>query len=180
MFVWSEGDGWVNLSNTPDVEELWPTFSPDGRWIAYGTDSRVYVRPFPRAGPAIQVSTTRSGAPLWSPDGKELYYISEEEVPSAVDGGGSTGSTETPRWAMAAPVTRTESGIDIGRSERLFRADGYSSIVPIRSWDIAPDGRFLMSVQASEEAVRSAIDDFFPTRIRLIQNWASKLKEQER
>ena len=177
LFAWSEGDGWVNLTNTPDVWELWPTFSPDGRWISYIADSRVQVRPFLRAGPAIQVSSTRSRAPLWSPDGSELYYQSEVEEPAAATGDGASGTTETQNWVMAAAVTYSDSGIDIGRPERLFRADGYVSVIPIRSWDMGPDGRFLMSMSSSDESVRSAIDKFFPRRVRLIQNWASTLEE---
>ena len=140
------------------------------------SEGRVLVRPFLRAGPVIQVSTTRSDDPLWSPDGKELYYIAEEEAPT--DRGGQTGSTETQDWVMAAPVTYDETGIDIGRPERLFRADAYADIIPIRSWDMGPDGRFLMSRSPSEESIRAAIDAFFPGRIRLIQNWATTLERR--
>lgn len=178
LFVWSEDDGWVNLTNTPDVWELWPSFSPDGRWIAYWSESRIHVRPVLRAGPAIQVSSTQSRAPLWSPDGSELYYQSEVEEPAAVTGEGASGTTETQNWVMAAKVTYSDSGIDIGRPERLFSAEGYASVIPIRSWDMGPDGRFLMSISSSNESVRSAIDKFFPRRIRLIQNWAGTLGER--
>jgi hypothetical protein len=178
LFVWSKDDGWINLTNTPDVWELWPSFSPDGRWISYISDSRVHVRPFLRAGPAMQVSSTQSSAPIWSPDGSELYYRSEVEEPAAATGEGASGTTETRYWVMAAAVTYSDSGIDIGRPERLFRADGYASVIPIRSWDMGPDGRFLMSMSSSDESVRSAIDKFFPRRLRLIQNWAGTLGER--
>ena len=77
---------------------------------------------------------------------------------------------------MAAPVTYSDDGIDIGRPERLFRAEDYVRIRTIRSWDIGTDGRFLMAKRPSEEDVRAAIDAFFPTRVRLIQNWASTLE----
>ena len=177
LFAWSEGDGWVNLTNTPDDWELWPCLSPDDRWIAYVTGGRqIVVRPFLRPGPVIQVSTTRSQDPLWSPDGRELYYIAEVEAPTGR--GGPTGSTETQEWVVAAPVTYDETGIDIGRPERLFRADGYRSLIPLRSWDMGPDGRFLMAREASEESLRAALTEFFPERIRLIQNWASTLEER--
>jgi eukaryotic-like serine/threonine-protein kinase len=178
LFVWSEDDGWVNLTNTPDVWELWPSISPDGRWISYVSESRVHVRPFLRAGPAIQVSSTQSRAPIWSPDGSELYYVAEVEQPAAATAEEASGTTETRYWVMAAAVTYSDSGIDIGRPERLFRADGYVNVIPIRSWDMGPDGRFLMSMSSSDESVRSAIDKFFPRRIRLIQNWASTLEER--
>ncbi|MBX3407768.1 MAG: protein kinase [Phycisphaeraceae bacterium] len=178
LFAWSKDDGWVNLTNTPDVWEIWPSLSPDGRWISYIAESRVYIRPFLRAGPAIQVSTTQSSAPLWSPDGSELYYRAQVEEPAAATGEGAPGTTETVHWVMAAAVTHSDSGIDIGRPERLFSADGYASVIPIRSWDMGPDGRFLMSMSSPDESVRSAIDKFFPRCLRLIQNWAGTLEER--
>jgi len=53
-------------------------FSPDGKWIAYvsGETGRleVYVRPFPAGTPAVQISYSGGGHPLWSPDQKELYF----------------------------------------------------------------------------------------------------------
>jgi serine/threonine-protein kinase len=53
-------------------------FSPDGKWIAYqaSVSSRpeIYVAPFPGPGPRHQVSTDGGTEPLWSPDGRELFY----------------------------------------------------------------------------------------------------------
>ena len=181
MVVWSEGDGWVYLTETPALYEISPTVSPDGRWIAYTErevtgESRVFVRPFLRDGPAIQVSTTNSVDPLWSPDGAELYYRSLVDAPAENLGATRFGSVVTQDWVTAAPVTYSDDGIDIGRPQRLFRADDYARIFPLRSWDIGPDGRFLMAKKASEEHIRAAINAFFPTRVRLIQNWASTLE----
>ncbi|MGP1273494.1 MAG: protein kinase domain-containing protein [Phycisphaerales bacterium] len=179
LFAWSQTDGWVNLTNSPGINEIWPNLSPDGRWIAYvareaGGASWVYVRPFLRDGPAIQVSTTDSSAPLWSHDSTELYYLSTEQVPGTRPGGADSG--ERDHWVMAASVTVTESGLDMGRPQRLFSAEDYVRLVPLRSWDMGPDGRFLMARHATGDAVREAIDAFFPDRIRLIQNWARTLE----
>ena len=57
-----------------------PVFSPDGRWVAYGSNetggNEIYVQPFPSTGTKYQVSKNRSSVhPLWSPDGKELFSI---------------------------------------------------------------------------------------------------------
>ena len=63
-------------------------FSPDGRWVAYqettsATSSRqsrtrtgrIYVQPFPPAATRYQIPQDGdSHHPLWSPDGKELFY----------------------------------------------------------------------------------------------------------
>jgi Tol biopolymer transport system component len=49
--------------------------SPDGMWIAYAVDNTVYVQPFPPNGSTYQISTTNAGHhPIWSSDGKELFY----------------------------------------------------------------------------------------------------------
>ena len=66
---------------TPFAEQE-PAFSPDGRWIAYtSTESgrlEVYVRPFPAGGPAgsgrSMISTGGGRLPIWSRNGRELFY----------------------------------------------------------------------------------------------------------
>ena len=68
-------------------------FSPDGRWVAYASDEtgqwEVHVRPFD-GGPAgtegrIQLSTDGGDFPVWGPDGRELFYMSGDDVLYAVD-----------------------------------------------------------------------------------------------
>lgn len=59
-------------------EEVWD-FSPDGRWIAYTSDEsgqfEVYVRPYPRTDAGQwKVSTSGGRQPLWSRNGKQLFY----------------------------------------------------------------------------------------------------------
>ena len=59
-------------------DERNPTFSPDGRWLAYVSNELgsydVYVRPFPGPGGQWQISTGGGDYPKWSPNGKELFY----------------------------------------------------------------------------------------------------------
>jgi serine/threonine-protein kinase len=58
--------------------EWFPVFSPDGHWIAYGSDesgrAEIYVRPFPGPGGETQVSTEGGDRAVWSRDGRELFY----------------------------------------------------------------------------------------------------------
>jgi serine/threonine protein kinase len=57
-----------------------PSLSPDGRWFAYsssesGGRSNIYVEPYPRTKARYQISTNGGVSSLWSPDGKQLYYV---------------------------------------------------------------------------------------------------------
>jgi Tol biopolymer transport system component len=56
-----------------------PVFSPDGRWLAYQTDEsgrpEIYVQQFPEASGKWQVSTAGGTEPIWSPDGREIFYL---------------------------------------------------------------------------------------------------------
>ena len=56
-----------------------PAFSPDGRWLAYGTDDsgamEVFVQAFPPPGPRVQVSAGGGNAPIWARDGRTLSYV---------------------------------------------------------------------------------------------------------
>jgi serine/threonine-protein kinase len=64
--------------------ETYPSFSPDGRWVAYGSDEfgkwEVYVRPFPDHGSKeVQVSYGGGRIPRWLPNGRELLYRTDDQ-----------------------------------------------------------------------------------------------------
>ena len=73
-------------SKTP-VTERHPSFSPDGRWLAYDSDesgtreraTQVYVRAFPDKGGKWQISNGGGGYPEWSPSGRELFFGSDDD-----------------------------------------------------------------------------------------------------
>lgn len=58
--------------------EFAPTFSPDGRYLAYTSDEsgrpEVYVVSLPDGSDKCQISTDGGAEPIWSPDGRELFY----------------------------------------------------------------------------------------------------------
>ena len=90
-----------------------PRFSPDAKWVVYQTNetsvNQVYVTPFPSAQGKRQVSTDGGAEPIWSNDGKQIFYISGDRV-MAVDvtpGGGSLqfSAPKVMPVSQAAPVT---------------------------------------------------------------------------
>ena len=102
--------------------------SPDGRWLAYVTDStgtqEVYVRRYPELDAPRQVSTGGGGQPQWRPDQRELFYLSPD------------------RSLMAVTVTDTGTISSFGAPRRLFRtsiAEGPSAARD--SYAVMPDGR---------------------------------------
>jgi serine/threonine-protein kinase len=117
------------------ANELWAEVSPDGRWLVYDSDEsgqfEVYVRPFPDAygGSRWQVSAAGGRQPVWSHDGRELFY---RDYSGAL---------------MSVPVA---AGHDFspGRPVRLFEGTGYLGAGAQgggRTYDVSPDGsRFLM------------------------------------
>jgi serine/threonine-protein kinase len=78
----SEASGWrpgspTAFANGP-TRESDAMFSPDGRWLAYGSNEtgqpEVFVRPFPGSGPTYQVSIGGGSLPVWSRARPELFY----------------------------------------------------------------------------------------------------------
>jgi dipeptidyl aminopeptidase/acylaminoacyl peptidase len=119
----------------PKFSSVTGRFSPDGHWIAYSSNesgkNEISVRPFDAAtgsaGNPVIVTSGGGRTPIWSANGKELFYI-------APDG-----------TVTALPVTAGES-FQAGIPKPLFKAPS-----ALLFWDVAPnssgDGtRFLMPV----------------------------------
>ena len=70
----------------PEVE---PQFSPDVRWLAYASNengrNEIYVQAFPSTGRRLQISNSGGRQPLWRADGKELFFVSDDQKFYAVD-----------------------------------------------------------------------------------------------
>jgi serine/threonine-protein kinase len=69
--------------------ETYPSFSPDGRWIAYTSNEsgrwEVYVRGFPDDRPSVTVSKAGGRLPIWDTHGKALFFLNEDRRIIAAD-----------------------------------------------------------------------------------------------
>ena len=139
------------------ARELNGIVSPDGRWLAYESDSGetfrsdIYVRPFPDAASGMyQVTTTGGMQPLWSRGGGELFYRTRAGQVLAVRvRSGATLEVDPPKII----VTGAYAGDDVG---------------PARSYDVTPDGqRFLFVKNLAGTDV---------TRLELVLNWDLALR----
>ena len=116
---------------TPSSERQ-GAISPDGRWLAYTSDSsgrfEIYVQSFPDSGTRIQVSPNGGKSARWSRDGTELFYI-------ASDG------------SVTATPVRLGPPIEFGASVALFRFIDPQQMPGQRpSYDVTADGqRFVVS-----------------------------------
>jgi Tol biopolymer transport system component len=126
--------------------ERWAQFSPDGRWVAFTSDEsgprETYVKRFSGEG-RWQVSSAGGSYPRWSADGRELYFYTPNNKISAVR------------------IMPTGDALDIGPVTPLFDArppSGFGRYF----YDVAPDGRFLLTVSTSANT---------PTMLTLFVNW---------
>jgi dipeptidyl aminopeptidase/acylaminoacyl peptidase len=68
----------VDVFLATDFAEWGPRFSPDGRWISFGSnmsgDPEIYVRSASGVGQQVKISTDGGLFAAWNPAGKELLY----------------------------------------------------------------------------------------------------------
>jgi len=107
----------------------WTVFSPDGRWIAFTSPEGLKISAVPSAGGSQTVAPASADEPEWSPQGDELYY------------------RDGKRW-MVMPVS-TRDGLTVGKPRVLF--EGRYLNVRNKSYDVGPDGRFLLLLGPPEE-----------------------------
>jgi serine/threonine-protein kinase len=130
--------------------------SPNGRWMAYRSNvsgqNEIYVERYPELGDRQQISTGAGNVPVWSRDGRELFF-------SSLDG----------RQMLSVQV-QSGSTLVAGRPQVVFEtAMGVS--VSGRPYDVAPDGRFLIIRNDQTEAGGGTVSNLI-----VVQNWFEELK----
>jgi Tol biopolymer transport system component/predicted Ser/Thr protein kinase len=141
--------------------------SPDGRWIAYGTNDtgtdQIVVQPFPNVAEGKwQVSTARGGLdPHWRADGRELYYIAPNGDVMAVEvAGGDAFEPGAPRVLFSTEVGTVAA-----------------EPAPNYYYSVTGDGqRFLISERIGQDAPASG--GSADGALSVIVNWAEQLPKE--
>ena len=127
--------------------------SPDGKWVAYqapvSSRREIYVAPFPGPGARRQVSTDGGTEPLWSRDGRELFFQSGAKL---------MGATVTTGAAFSASVPHL---VHEGRFLKSINGN--------TSWSLSPDAKRFLRIQQVEP-------DRPITHIELVLNWFAELR----
>jgi Tol biopolymer transport system component len=129
--------------------EYMATVSPDGRWIAYGSDEtgrfELFVRSFPEGKQKLQLTTTGGAFPHWSRDGREIVYTGGEDFRGHFALHLEGGATPRP-----------------GATQLLFR------------WPHVPTGA---DISKDDERILAALPDADPPEpvVTVILDWTSML-----
>ena len=138
--------------------EYAPALSPNGRWLAYVSDrsgaGEIWVQGYPDGVP-VRVSRNGGYEPLWSRDGRELFYWEGN--------------------AMMDVAVTTDGPFVFNTPVQLFSGRYLTFPTGIgRGYDVARDGRFLL-IQPGNESKAAA-----PRSIVVVQNFAEELKQRVR
>jgi serine/threonine protein kinase len=117
-----------------EFNETLPRISPDGSWLAYQSDiskrPEVYVLSFPQLGGKWTVSTSGGRAPVWSRDGRELYYYSRDNKIMAVE------VTPGKQFQFGIPKALFPVRFSVGSAR----------------FEVSRDGRFLVPAAVEQDA----------------------------
>jgi Tol biopolymer transport system component len=141
------------------------SFSPDGDWFSYvagnGSNADVYIDPYPfRPGTQRRITTGGGLAPLWSRDGRELFYMNFGGLLSVFDM--ETSPSLTWRGPQSLFTTAGVLGPD------LENANNY---------DVTLDGDFVMILQSGSASGATAVE-IEKQEIEVVLNWFEELKAQ--
>jgi serine/threonine-protein kinase len=119
-------------------DELDPTFSPDGHWLAYDSNesgnAEVYVRPFPGPGGKWQISSSGGTTPRWSSNGRELFFRTLDNK------------------LMVAEYTASGDSFTAGGPQQ-WSPSPFTARGPTRNFDVHPDGKRVVVMKTPESEV---------------------------
>ncbi len=133
--------------------------SPGGKYLAYvqresPTDRwEVFVQPFPKGGPQVQVTASGGAQVRWNPDGGELFFANNGEL-------------------FAVEVTTTPE-LRVGKTKSLFSNSALVGSAARPRYSVALDGRRFLLLER-DEAEQASVD------ILVVQNWYEEFRDRDR
>jgi serine/threonine-protein kinase len=131
----------LNMTNT--------AFSPDGRWVVYGSEEsgrpEIYVRPSSGEDRKWPVSTEGGNYPVWSPVGNEIYYLSGMRL-------------------FAVPVSANGEDFVVGDPKVLFENHEIFSFAP------AKDGKRFIAAENPNPGAAPRLD--------IVVNWFAEVRRK--
>jgi eukaryotic-like serine/threonine-protein kinase len=133
-----------------------PTLSPDGNWLAYESNEsgrfEIYVRPFPAVDTGRWAISANGGErPVWSRDGRELFYLD-------------------PKRRLMAVAIRPGASFSAGSPQVVFERP-YALTSGGRVYDVSPDGRRFLMIKGPQ-----ATQDSEPPSLVVVQHFDEELK----
>jgi len=154
LLTWSPGEGEPEPWLTTEFVEYTGQFSPDGRWVVYGSNEsgefEVYVAPFPGPGRKWQISVGGGGWPIWRADGREILY---KTLAGAI---------------TTVAVEPAGDGLSFGPPQKLFDFRAVSPEGP--GYAVTADGQRFLVVEPAENRP--------PEPVMVVVNWQSDIEAQ--
>ena len=145
----SPGASPVPLLEEP-FDNYMPAISPNGRWLAYVSNStgkyEVYARPYPSAGAATRISEGGGTEPRWSHDGRRIFYRN------------ATG--------LQAATLAADSSVSVSGRATLFR-DVFEGNMPHANYDVRLDDKSFVMLAPGTKGDAQMV---------LVVNWLRELK----
>jgi serine/threonine-protein kinase len=142
----------VPFVHTP-YDERHAAFHPDGRLIAYVSDesgqAQVYVQPYPSPTWKKMASKNGGSEPVWSRDGRELFYRLGDKL-LVVD-------------------VELQPELSLGQPEDLFQVSFSPTPAGPPNYDVSPDGTRFIMIKRTDNP---------PTHVNVILNWFEELKHK--
>jgi len=141
------------------ADERSPSFSPDGRWMAYSSDEsgtfQVYVRAFPDKGGKWQITNSGGAYPEWSRNGHELFF---ETVDNHI--------------MVAAYAVKGDSFV--ADKPRLWSEKQIGGNITYKNVDLAPDGKRIVALMQAETAERQKAQ----THVIFLENFFDEVRRR--
>jgi serine/threonine-protein kinase len=141
-------------------DERSPSFSPDGRWMAYSSNEagtfEIYVRAFPDKGVKWQISNGGGNYPRWSLTKPELLF-------------------ETLDAHIMVATYSIKDGSFVPDKPRLWSPKPIVNMVnSVKNFDLAPDGKRIVALMPFETPENPIVQ----SRVTFLLNFPDELKRR--